>query len=376
MLLDKWPGKGYSPTVKCPRTLAFFLLSSAAAAQQPKPQTSEQVFRNVQVLKGIPVDEFMSTMGIFSAALGMSCEDCHATNDSNWKNYALDTSAKKQVARRMILMMSRINKENFGGRQVVTCFSCHRGANRPRITPNLATLYTTPVDPEDIVDPAPAAPSVDQVFDKYLQALGGAQRLAGLTSYIARGTSAGYGPESNKRPVEIYAKFPGQRTTVTHTSNGDSTTTYDGKAGWIAAPLRPVPVLALAGSSLEGVRIDAALSFPARIREVLSKWRAGFPITIDDRDVNVVQGSGADGAIATFYFDAETGLLVRMVRYANSPVGRIPTQIDYADYREVAGIKMSYRWTVTWLDGKETFELTDVQPNVPIDAAKFARPHY
>jgi photosynthetic reaction center cytochrome c subunit len=355
--------------------LTLFLFGAVVATgQQPKPRMAEQVFRNVQVLKGIPVDEFMSTMGIFSAALGMSCEDCHAANDSKWENYALDTSGKKIMARRMITMMSRINRENFGGRQVVTCFSCHRGANRPKITPNLATLYSAPIDPDDIIDPAPGAPSVDQIFEKYIQALGGAQRLAGLGSYVAKGTSAGYGPEGDKRAVEIYAKSPNLRTTIIHTLNGESTTTYDGRAGWVAAPLRPVPVLALSGSSLDGARMEAELCFPARIKQVLTKWRAGFPATVDDRDVNVVQGTGADGAIATFYFDVESGLLVRLVRYSNSMVGRVPTQIDYADYRDVAGVRMPFRWTVTWLDGKENFELTEVQPNVPIDAAKFARP--
>lgn len=355
--------------------LTFFLLGAGlAVGQEQKPQMAEQVFRNVQVLKGIPVDEFMSTMGVFSAALGMSCEDCHAANDSKWENYALDTSARKLMARRMIVMMSRINKENFAGQQEVTCFSCHRGSNRPKITPNLATLYSAPLDPDDIVEQAPGASPADQIFDKYIQALGGAQRLAGLTSYTAKGTSSGYGPESDKRPVEIYAKAPNQRTTVIHTLNGESTTTYDGRSGWIAAPLRPAPVLALTGSSLDGARVDAALAFPARIKQILSKWRVGFPATIDDRDMQVVQGAGADGAIATFYFDAESFLLMRMVRYANSMVGRIPTQIDFADYREVAGVKMPFRWTVTWLDGKENFELTQVQPNVPIDAAKFARP--
>src|SRR6267154_1745429 len=91
------------------------------ASLQQKPQMAEDVFKNVQALKGIPVDEFMSTMGIFSAALGMSCEDCHAANDSKWENYALDTSPRKRTARRMIQMMSRINKENFGGQQEVTC---------------------------------------------------------------------------------------------------------------------------------------------------------------------------------------------------------------------------------------------------------------
>src|SRR5437016_389106 len=90
------------------------LLAVLAPAQQ-RPQMAEDVFKNIQALKGIPVDEFMSTMGVFSAALGMSCEDCHAANDSKWENYALDTSPRKLTARRMVAMMNTINRTNFGG---------------------------------------------------------------------------------------------------------------------------------------------------------------------------------------------------------------------------------------------------------------------
>ena len=358
-------------------TVACLLGASVAGGQAgspPRPQMAEEVFKNVQVLKGIPVDEFMSTMGVFSAALGMSCEDCHAANDSKWENYALDTSVRKLTARRMVTMMAAINKDNFGGRQMVTCFSCHRGSDHPRITPNLATLYSGADEPDDVIPPARGAPPVDPILDKYIHALGGAQRLSGRTSFIAKGTSAGYGPESDKRPVEIFAKAPSQLTTIIHTLNGDNTTTYDGRAGWIAAPLRPVPVVALSGNSLDGARLDAELFFPGRIKQSLGQWRVGFPATINDREVQVVQGTGAGGALATLYFDSESGLLVRMIRYSSSVVGRTPTQIDYADYREVAGVKMPFRWTVTWLDGKENFELTEVQPNVAIDAARFARP--
>jgi hypothetical protein len=75
-----------------------------------------------------------------------------------------------------------------------------------------------------------------------------------------------------------------------------------------------------------------------------------------------------------FYFDPKSGLLLRVVRYSESPLGLNPTQIDYADYRDVAGVKMPFRWTITWLSGRSTIELTGVQPNVPIDAAKFAKP--
>ena len=168
---------------------AGFVIGQTAPAG--RPQMAEDVFKNVQVLKGIPVDEFMSTMGVFSAALGMSCEDCHAANDSKWENYALDTSPRKRTARRMIQMMSAINKDNFGGRQMVTCWSCHRGGDHPKVTPNLATLYNMPDEPDDIIVQAPGAPSADQIFDKYIRAIGGAERLSNLTSFAAKGTSVG-----------------------------------------------------------------------------------------------------------------------------------------------------------------------------------------
>ena len=98
------------------------------------------------------------------------------------------------------------------------------------------------------------------------------------------------------------------------------------------------------------------------------------PTTIDDRDVDVVQGNGPRRLFATLYFDKQTGLLVRMVRYGNSPIGRLPTQVDYADYREVGGIKMPFRLTFAWLDGRDAFQLNEVQPNVQVDEAKFGRP--
>jgi hypothetical protein len=63
-----------------------------------------------------------------------------------------------------------------------------------------------------------------------------------------------------------------------------------------------------------------------------------------------------------------------VVRYANTAVGLVPTQVDYSDYRALAGVMLPFKWTVTWVDGQSTTELSDVQPNVPIDAAQFAKP--
>ncbi len=375
---------GYRTSIAVARVLVLGAVScvfaNGQAAPAPKPPAApllaEQVFKNVQVLKGISVAEFMDTMGIFSAALGISCENCHAANDSKWENYASDNSEKKKTARTMVLMMAAINKNFFGGKQLITCFACHRGGDHPRVTPDLGAIYGAPPDDEldDTVAQDPAAPSADQILDKYIQAVGGEKALAGINTFIAKGTSSGYGPESAKRPIEIYAKVPDRRTFIIHTDNGDSTTAYDGKAGWMAAPLRPIAVMELTGGELEGARLDAALSFPGRIKQALGQWRSGAPGIIDDHRVQVVQGTGAGGSIATLYFDPETGLLIRLRRYAASPVGRIPTQYDYSDYREVGGVKIPFRWTMTWLDGRENVELSDVQFNVPIDAAKFAKP--
>jgi photosynthetic reaction center cytochrome c subunit len=353
--------------------------AQAQTVPEQKPLTAGEFFKNVKVLTRLPVNEFMTTMGFFSASLGYSCENCHGA-DTGWENYAAENREKKQTARRMILMMSSINKTYFGGRQVLTCYSCHRGGDQPQITPNLAALYSPPPEePKDIVQEAQGAPSADQIFNKYLQALGDPQRLASLTSFVATGTIVSYGVGAEKQSVEIYGKAPGQRTTIIHSPGGDDITTVDGRSGWIAGPQIagpdiPVPVLGLTGGDLDGLKLEADLSFPSTIKQALSQWRVGLQTDIDDRQAQVVQGSSPGGAFATLYFDADSGLLVRVMRYTNSVVGRFPTQIDYSDYREVSGVKVPFRWTVVWLDGRETFELTEVKLNVPIDAIKFAKP--
>jgi len=280
----------------------------------------------------------------------------------------------------MVTMVATINKQFFGGRQVVTCYSCHHGADAPRITPDLTALYSPPSEePTDVVKASTAGPAAEQIFAQYLQAIGGAGRTAALTSFTAKGSAVGYGLEAEKEPVEIYAKASGERTTIVHGPAGVSTNTYDGRAGWmagpqIAGPNLQVPVLALTGQELEGAKIDALFFFPGRAKQTAAQWKAGTPTEIDDNSVLVVQGTSAGGVLNTLYFDAETHLLTRSVRYTNSPIGRIPTRVDYSDYRDVAGVKMPFKWTVTWLDGRQNFELTEVQPNAAVDAAKFAKP--
>jgi outer membrane lipoprotein-sorting protein len=367
-------------------TTAVWLLSVVLVAGQA-PQAgapnaaqsqmaADRVFRNVTVLKGIPVDEFMGTMGVFSAALGFSCEDCHTASSNDWANYAKDTSPRKQMARQMVTMMQGINKQYFGGRQVVTCFTCHRGGNRPKVTASLDILYGAP--PPDELDVlvlpgAPGGPTAAQILDKYLAAVGGAQRAAALTSLVAKGMYSGYGPEGFPRPVEIYAKAPNQKVVrVVDPESGDNITTFNGTAGWQSAPFKPIDVLEMHGAELESLRADAELLFPANIKTVLTGMRTSNDF-INDRTVLVVQGQKG-ATIVTLYFDEETGLLTRQVRSTPSAVGRLPVRVDYSDYREVNGVKLPFKWEMKWLDGRSNFEIENYQTNVAIDAVRFNRP--
>jgi photosynthetic reaction center cytochrome c subunit len=353
---------------------------SVGLAAQDRPTVSETVFKNIQVLKGLPVDDFMDTMGIMSAALGFDCSECHMNAGTDAVKWEADTP-KKLTARRMSLMVSAINRSNFSGRQVVTCWTCHRGRDIPVTTPSIDTVYGEPLLASDDIftQSFPGEPTADQILDKYLQALGGADRVAGVTSYIATGTSEGFRGFGGGGRVQIFAKAPDQRaTTIRFAENigrQDAIRLFDGRNGWVSAPLAVVPEYALGGSELDGARVDAQLAFPAQIRKVLSQLRVGPPDNINGRDVHVVQGNGSRSLVATLYFDKETGLLVRMVRFGSSPIGRAPTQVDFADYRDVAGagIKMPFRWTFGWLDGRDTFELKEVRVNVPIEAGVFVR---
>lgn len=347
----------------------------AQNAAAPQTVMADDVFKNVQVLKGLTVSQFMETMGFISASLGYNCSDCHQS-ENDWAAYAID-SPTKITARRMIAMMNTLNANNFGGRRMVTCYTCHRGDPKPGVTPTIAGIYGVPnlAEPDDVVN-APNAPPAAQILDKYLQALGGAQRVAAITSVVAKGTYQGYSAEEGKKiPVDVYAQSPMQRSQIAHTLNGDLATTYDGNAAYSEVPGAPVPVLGLTGAELEGAKLDALLSFPAGITTMLSDWKVGFPVEIAGSDADVVQGRLTPGSLPVkLYFDQKTGLLVRQVRYTESPLGRNATQVDYSDYRAVNGVKMPFHIVTSWFDGRGDVQLSEIQTNAAVDAAKFGKP--
>jgi hypothetical protein len=363
--------------------LAIASLLSAVPAYSQKPQLSEDVFKNVQVLRGIPVKEFMETMGFFAASLSLNCTDCHGdASASNWANYATDTPLKN-TARRMVIMVHAINKANFAGTPSVTCYTCHRGNQRPKVVPSLEAQYGEPPadDPDEIEPLASLRPTAtaEQILDKYIEAIGGAAAVGKLTSYTAKGTYEGFDSDFEKVPVDVYAKAPDLRATVVHMKGGDVTSTYDSRDAWVAEPndLAPVPLIQLVGANLGGARLDAQLSFPGQIKQLLKDWRVNFPpVTIGDKPMQVVQGSMPDGTRVKLFFDKASGLLVRQTRYSPTAIGTVAARVDYSDYRALPniGVKIPHNLQITWVDGRSTIILASVQPNAAVDAAKFAKP--
>lgn len=342
-----------------------------------KPVMAEDYFKNIQVLRGIPVDEFMNTMGMFAAATGLNCSDCHvAAAGGNWARYADDTDLKR-TTRMMVVMVKQLNQTVFAGRRGVTCFTCHHGLKDPAVIPNLDLQYAEPppVDPDSIAQNWPGTPPANQILDKYIQALGGARRLNAVTSIVGHGTYRAY-DDVSALPLDYYAKAPDQRSTIQHSPDGNLTITYDGRNAWMAAPrdLRPYSLVRLSGTDRQGAAVDAILAFPGHIQQALTGWRVGPVSSIAGQDVQIVQARTPGGLPVKLYFALKTGLLMRSVRYSDTPVGKIPTRVDYSDYRTVAGVKMPFKWVSTWTDGRTIFQLDSVQLNTTVGPAKFARP--
>src|SRR5688572_12504766 len=351
------------------------LAGAATAAQNPQepPPMAGDVFKNVMLLRGIPVDTFFEAMGMFANAMGNDCTFCHVSEAVFDKAKFAESTPRIMKARQMVVMMNAINKQYFAGQTRVTCFTCHGGSDRPRAEPDLALQYAEPVfDPNAREIPPDPRSSANQVFDKYIQALGGTDRLATLTSYVAKGSYSGFDTSFDKIPVEIYAAAPNQMTMVTHLSTGINTKAYNGRNGWMAGPDTPLPLVTLTAGNLDRARLEALVAFPAGIKQAYPEWRVGLAL-IGDQGVTIVQGMRDGQPAAHLYFD-DSGLLVRLVTWTRTPVAFVPTQIDYADYRDVAGVKVPYTRTVSQTYMRMSIELSDVQPNVTIDRKVFERP--
>jgi len=343
-------------------------LSGAGGGQSiPSPHegpTAGQRFKNLQVLKDAPADQIFPAMQFITASLGVECEYCHV-HDA----FEKDDKEQKQTARKMMTMMFAIDKENFNGRTEVTCYTCHRGSTDPVSTPLIPETEAKPEGEEATASAKPTLPNAGAILDKYVQAIGGAEAVHKITTRVEKGTLTGFGPAS--MAVAVYAKAPDARVTVVQTPRGENVTAYNGQTGWMSGfgPARPIT-----GGELDNEKRNADFYFAADIKTEFQQIRVARLEKVGDHDAYVLMARSPGHTPVRFYFDKDSGLLLREMRFVETPLGRNPSQVDYGDYRGTGGVKIPYQWTIARPGGRFTIKITDVQQNVPIDESKFAAP--
>ncbi len=349
------------------------LLAQPQEAQQdaavPK-KTAEQAYKNIQVLQSIPADELVPAMQYITVALGVRCDHCHVPDQ-----FEKDDKQEKQTARKMMQMMFAINKDSFNGHREVTCYTCHRGAANPVGTPIIAGITGTPAP---VPNPAPAAastpaaslPSPDQIFAKYVEAIGGADALQKVTTRVGEGsfeTSQGF-----HATVEIYRKAPDKSLTILHTQNGDFMQGYDGITAWTQNPRGQVQEQT--GAALENTKRNADFYRDLHLKQEYSRFLVNGIEKVGDREAYLVLARAAGRPPERLYFDTQTGLLLRWITASDSPLGATPTALEFEDYRDADGAKLPFVERSVRPDGSNTFKFDQVQANVPIDDARFVKP--
>ena len=335
-----------------------------AAAPPDSAKRAQEVFKNLQVLKEIPADQLVPAMEFISSSLGVACTYCHLEGQ-----FDKDDKKAKQTARKMMQMTRALNKDHFADRREITCYSCHRGATAPVSTPVAESEWADTVSrkSDEGHDLSAGLPTVSQLLENYVAALGGASAIDRIRTLRERGTATFQGHSVS---VEIFAVSPDKRAVLRHFPEGDSSFVFDGLIGRFALAGRPPRELH--GADLEAARMDADLQFALHIRRFYPDLRVEYPESVASRPAYALYAMRDSRPAAKFFFDEQSGLLVRVLRFAPSPFGDNPTQTDYADYRDVDGAKLPFRITLSQPQSVETIQLDEIQKNVAIDGAKFA----
>jgi len=339
---------------------------SSFAANGSPATMSEAAFKNIQVLKGIPADQLIPAMQFMSSSLGVECGFCHVED-----HFEKDDKKAKQTARKMMRMMFDLNSTSFLGQREITCYSCHRGSPDPANTPILASarLRNAQPDPAREAGLPKSLPTVKQLLDRYVGALGGAAAIQKVSSRVQRGSMSSSGGQVR---IEIYAESPKKWAFIRHLPAADSIAAFDGNSGWSVIPQRPLREMPEA--DVDGARMDADLQFPLHIQSFFPDLRVEYPEVIGARAAYVLFATKDRRPAAKLYFDQQSGLLARTIRYGDSPLGLNPLQIDYADYREVSGVQLPFQVILRQPGGSSTIQFDEIHENVPIDSAIFSRP--
>lgn len=351
--------------------------TKANAQQADKP--IEQTRKNIQVLKGLREAELYRVMNFMAVSIGKECDFCHVINGNdpktgqrNWV-WESDDKPEKQAGRRMLQMVLLINGSNKVDftQNSVTCFTCHRGQIT---TVGLPTMPLAKSGHEGLLQPKTAEPprahpSVEDIFARYLQAIGGANAGATKTLFM-KGTRVA--SQNRNVPNEITLAESDKLLSVTTTPQGAVRQILSGENGWVLSGtnLRTLSAAEVADAR----RALQALFAVVKVTPVAGMQFAGTE-KIDGREMWVVGKSTAERTV-TYDFDAETGLL-RRTRTVNHTIALpIPEQVDFEDYREVDGVKVPFVIRSSGIDTYDSWTrtFTEIKRNVPVDEKLFAKP--
>ena len=378
----------------------------AAQAAAPNGPLAPEKFKNIQVLKEVPADQLDLLMRYFTAATGFQCQTCHARDQATGVfRYEEDTRAKS-TARNMIRMVQNVNanRDQFG--VTINCGTCHQGRNRPAglqpavmmTAEQLAALAAAPPPAGAVPPPASAAPPagaapppgaagqpgtgrgnagppIDEVLNKYLDALGGRPSLEKLQSRVTTGTFVTRGNVSV--PFTIEEKGSKYRETA-QLASGAQIIGFDGQAGWLLAGANAA--IDLAGFPLKLLTRLAELTRPLTFKDRYQNLQSTTArLTLSPGatpiDTNMIQGVPSPNVTERFYFDAGSGLLVRRQITTRTPLnGSLLETFDYSMYRAVNGVMMAHTIKRNNWASLDTFTITDIKTNIAIDDSRFMKP--
>jgi len=343
-------------------TLVFLLVIVALSTSRAQQQTAEQRYKNIQIFKGLPATQLEPTMAFISGSLGVRCNYCHFPNQ-----FDKDDKPTKLAARRMIRMVFDINKGSFNGQGAVSCYTCHRGKPTPISVPLVGQNLWAPSSPSPTPEPLP---SVKQILDRYVQALGGAGALTKITSRTAKG--ARIGADNVLVPEEVFQKAPDKLLTVTSYPQIVFSNGFNGTVAWGHSSREgatPLPEQLVAQ-----IKRDAVFHKELKTEELYSKLTVVGKVPVRDAEAYVIEAKPVDGPIEKLFFDVRTGLLVRRYTETDTPLGKLPLQTEYEDYREVDGIKQPF--LIHWSFPGRTWgrKIDEIKQNVSLDDTKFNPP--
>jgi photosynthetic reaction center cytochrome c subunit len=338
--------------------------SSATPPARPEDKPAEQVYKNIQVMKGVPASRLMPAMNRLTQFLGVDCAHCHVPD-------ALDKDDKpaKQTARKMFEMVRTINATLGSNR--VTCYTCHRGQPQPASMPpapaNTASRSELSA-PE--IKPADPKANVDAILNQYVQALGGRAALERVTTRIKTGTLVTQG--GMKAPLEVYDKAPNKTLTIFRAPHGTNQMGYDGAIGWTKTPEQGLREEA--GQQLDFIRSEAEFYKDLKLKERYSKLTLLGLAQLDNREAYVIEAAPPRGQPEKLYFDRQTGLLVRMDLVPNPGQEKMQMQMYFEDYRAVDGVKLPFAIRRARPGFTYTYQFEDIKLNVPLDDSRFNKP--